>query len=465
MSGRRISGWLLPMALLLVSFIGCNLFNPSGEGGDEDADADGLIAEGEECMRDQDFVCAYDAFSAALAEDSSKSLAWHGLIKATVGRDSLPITELIRRALDLGDMKADSAMPFLNENDSVKNRFYRPLLRLQFLITKFKKRDSLGRTDGVFRASREDNDLLVVSNLGLILKLADLNRDTIIDSRDNLLKGAFDSLKTGGIKPSVISADSFLVSSSGEPDTTGKVDSQKVSDFNTFIQGMSEDVETNRTILKEAVATAGTTTTDTGEESIDAKIDKFLDAAGGSLVFWKLNDFADNDGDGCVDEEIWGDSVDNDGDGLVDEDARASYIFPGLFWTPTPASYGVTFARAPEDGIYNDRVSIEGKLFSDVKSMPGTDDANGFFQWADIGGLLKGRTKLFQDMKWIKVDTTATFRDIQNQYPTETLEELMSRARNKIRLDLLNDSTLTPQSRKDKGIATIGGCWSKAVIK
>lgn len=465
MSSRRLSRLSLSaVAMVGAVLFGCNLFNPSGEGESNDTDADGLVATGEECMRAQDFSCAYDAFSEALAKDSANSLAWHGLIKATVERDSLPITELIRRALDLGDMKSDSAMPFLKENDSVKNRFYRPLLRLQSLISRFKKRDSLGLTDGVFKASREDNDLLVASNLGLVLKLADLNRDTIIDARDNLLKGAFDSLKSGGIKPSVISADSFLTSSSGKPDTTGKVDSQKVSDFNTFIQGMSEDVETNRSILKQAVTTSGTKT-DTGEESIDSKIDKFLDAAGGSIVFWKLNDFQDNDGDGCVDEEIWGDSVDNDGDGLVDEDARASYLFPGLFWTPTPASYGVTFARAPEDGIYNDRVSIEGMRSTDVKAVPGTDDANGFFQWADIGGLSKGRTKLFQNLTWVKVDTTATFREIQKQYPNEKPVDQISRARNKIRLDLLNDSTLTPQARKDKGIATIGGCWSKAVIK
>ena len=40
-----------------------------------------------------------------------------------------------------------------------------------------------------------------------------------------------------------------------------------------------------------------------------------------SVSFYKLGDGIDNDGDGCVDEEIL-DGYDNDGDGYVDEDLR-----------------------------------------------------------------------------------------------------------------------------------------------
>ena len=363
MTGRRISGWLLPLALFLATFVGCNIFNPSGKGGGDDGDADGLIAVGEQCMRDKDFDGAYDAFSKALAQDSSKSLAWHGLAKAMVARDSLPITELIRRAKDLGGLKAGDSLPFLNEGDSVKNRFYRPLLRLQSIITAFRVRDSLGRTDGVYKASREGTDLLIASNLGLILKLGDLNRDTTFDTRDNLLKGAFDSLSSGGIKPNAIAADSFLSTGvDGTPDTTGTVNTQKVADFNNFVQGMGNDVETNRTILKQ-VASTSKPSTDTSEEDVNTKIDKFLDQAGGSIIFWKLNDSLDNDGDGCIDEEVWGDKIDNDGDGITDEDARASYLFSGIRHDHEPALRERARRRHPQRPVPHRRRQHEGRLW------------------------------------------------------------------------------------------------------
>lgn len=445
MSGRRFSAWLIPLGLVLAAFVGCNLFNPSGTSDTEDADADGLISIGEQRMREKDFAGAYEAFSAALAEDSSKSLAWHGLAKAVIARDSLPITELIRRAKELGELKAGDSMPFLNEGDSVKNRFYRPLLRLQSILMSFQKRDSLGLTDGVYASSREGNDLLIASNLGLVLKLGDLNRDTIINERDNLLKGVFDSMSTGGISPSAVSPDSFL-SSSG--DTTGTVDQQKVSDFNTFLEGMGTDVETNKTILEQVAAASGTSD---DSESVSAKIDEFLSSAGNSIVFWKINDSLDNDGDGCVDEEIWGDSVDNDGDDIIDEDARVSYIIPGL-----PKTSGTVFAVAPDDGIRNDRVNSGTGLH-----VAGVDDADsGVFQRTTDPTLPLRRTKAFQNLTWVDFtesgDTawTNTLKD----YPSETRDEQVTRTRNRIRLMLL--ATPMPD-RVAVGAKHVGGCWKK----
>lgn len=444
MSGHRFSGWpILPLLFLIAAFVGCNLFNPSGEGGAEGDDADGLIATGEQLMRDKDFAGAYDAFSKALASDSSKSLAWHGLAKASIARDSMPITELIRRAKDLGNLKAGDSMPFLKEGDSAKNRFYRPLLRLQSILMRFQQRDSLGRTDGVYASSREANDLLIASNLGLVLKLSDLNRDTIINARDNLLKGAFDSMSSGGIKPSVISADSFL-STSG--DTSGAVNTQKVADFNTFLEGMGADVETNKTILKQV--TSGQTETDTA--SINAKIDQFLSTAGGSIVFWKINDSLDNDGDGCVDEEVWGDSLDNDGDGIIDEDARASYIIPGL-----PKAPGTVFARAPDDGIRNDRLNAATGLF-----VLGVDDADsGVFTRSTYDSLYaKGRTKAFQNNVWVDLKTDTAWTNTLKDFPNENETDQATRTKNRIRLQILAHPI---DQRVSEGAKRVGGCWTK----
>lgn len=457
MAPRPIS--MVQLACLGLTLFGlgaCNLFNPSGEG-ELDGDATDLVAVGEARMRDRDFQGAYEAFAKALEADPRASLAWHGLSKASVARDSLPITELIRRAQELGDLKPGDKMPFLTEADSVKNRFYKPLLRLQAILTRFRVRDSMGATDGVYRYKRSETDLLIAANLGLVMKLGDLNRDTLFDSRDNLLKGAFDSISSGGIKPSAISADSFLTTGvDGTPDTTGAVSPQKVADFNTFLGGMSEDLESNRAVIKDAIKTAAvplkdstdsTTTTPEEEEDLNAKIDNFLESAGGAIVFWKLNDSLDNDGDGCIDEEVWGDQKDNDGDGIVDEDARASYLFPGL--VPTP---GMPFARAPDDGIRNDRNRTVG---DSVKSVAGTDDDDsGFFVWADD----KGRTRAFASLVWADPTLDSVHARVLRENPTKSAQENLEKTRNTIRLQIL---ALPPSRRIVEGAARVGGCWLK----
>lgn len=457
MARRRFS--MVPLACLgltLFGFGACNLFNPSGEG-ELNGDAADLVAVGEARMRDRDFQGAYEAFSKALESDPRTSLAWHGLSKASVARDSLPVTELIRRAQDLGSLKAGDKMPFLTESDSVKNRFFKPLLRLQDILNRFRTRDSLGLTDGIYRYQRSETDLLIAANLGLVLKLGDLNRDTLFDSRDNLLKGAFDSLSTGGIKPSAISADSFLsTGADGTPDTTGEVSPQKVADFNSFLGGMSEDIETNRSVLKDAIKTAAkpaadttdtTSTTPEEEEDLNAKIDNFLENAGGAIVFWKLNDSTDNDGDGCIDEEVWGDKMDNDGDGIVDEDARASYLFPGL--VPTA---GMAFGRAPDDGIRNDRNRILG---DSVKFVVGTDDNDsGFFVWANASG----RTNAFASLIWRDPKLDSVYTRIVRENPTKTPAEQLEKTRNTIRLQIL---ALKPARRLTEGASRVGGCWLK----
>jgi hypothetical protein len=42
---------------------------------------------------------------------------------------------------------------------------------------------------------------------------------------------------------------------------------------------------------------------------------------GNSVTFYQMADKIDNDGDGCIDEELR-DGIDNDGDGIIDEDTK-----------------------------------------------------------------------------------------------------------------------------------------------
>lgn len=66
----------------------------------------------------------------------------------------------------------------------------------------------------------------------------------------------------------------------------------------------------------------GTGTEKVGDSAV-AQVKKFIQDAGSLVVIFKVFDREDNDGDGCVDEELL-DGIDNDGDGRADEDSRGA---------------------------------------------------------------------------------------------------------------------------------------------
>ena len=59
------------------------------------------------------------------------------------------------------------------------------------------------------------------------------------------------------------------------------------------------------------------------DDSAVTQVKKFIQDAGSTVVIYKVFDGMDNDGDGCIDEELL-DGIDNDGDGRADEDSRGA---------------------------------------------------------------------------------------------------------------------------------------------
>ena len=64
-------------------------------------------------------------------------------------------------------------------------------------------------------------------------------------------------------------------------------------------------------------------------QKVTQNMDSVIGSLGNAVTFYQFGDGKDNDGDGCVDEEIL-DGKDNDGDGFVDEDARLNNVAPYL---------------------------------------------------------------------------------------------------------------------------------------
>jgi hypothetical protein len=56
-------------------------------------------------------------------------------------------------------------------------------------------------------------------------------------------------------------------------------------------------------------------------EKVTENMDSVITSLGNAVTFYQFGDMKDNDGDGCIDEEVM-DGKDNDGDSFTDEDAR-----------------------------------------------------------------------------------------------------------------------------------------------
>jgi len=98
-----------------------------------------------------------------------------------------------------------------------------------------------------------------------------------------------------------------------------------VKDINKTIDNFDGDFKEVENVLG---GLGLTTSEDPDSPSLKDEIDKYKAYAS----FYKLGSHIDEDGDGCVDEELL-DGLDNDGDGFISENARLSPIDPNdLFW-------------------------------------------------------------------------------------------------------------------------------------
>lgn len=130
------------LACLAGLFASCNILNPMGTG-DYPDDADAHIDLGQRALRRLDFVEADSQFTTALREDPTKSLAYQGLAKATLGADSFKISELVKLADSIGSASDDRKLQILAEKDSTWiNRIYRPLMRVEGIYERLTERDT-----------------------------------------------------------------------------------------------------------------------------------------------------------------------------------------------------------------------------------------------------------------------------------------------------------------------------------
>lgn len=278
--------------LFSTFFVGCNIFNPSGDVSIKSSDTELLISEGQLNFRDGDYEKAARRFSAALKNDSTKSEAWYGLAKANLYKNGGdPFT------LALTEIRKGSSIPLMDLDSAETNIQYKAIKSALSPLNELARRDTLTQKNPRLRLS---DRIVIYSNFSASY--------AILDYAASILRFR---IKTGfGI--SISKRKNSIKIDAGALYQKALSDSSLQKNFNTEMDSLESNISD---LVNEIYPTLS--------DIVDSAqmIDSAANLLDASLLFYRLGDAIDNDGDGCVDEEIL-DGIDNDRDGLIDEDLR-----------------------------------------------------------------------------------------------------------------------------------------------
>lgn len=328
----------LTLLLMLLLIASCNLFNPTGSRTPSSSDADALILEGYLQYQNGNYEKASDMFEKAIKADSTKSEAWLGLAKSTLYEYEVNPFELIPYfKVDEGEI------PFMGVPDDFVTRYYEGISKTLSVIDELVNRDTLTSLYNAYTKATEANDSLSASLVDFGEEYGDkLNQFPLSDKKivfPNFSIG-FGILSMADILISFKQAtlgytpDLFINQETGEPEfevdnlyNSALEDSALISTFNESLLDLTDNMDLLASSILPSVLSwsndsgaflGGDSSEYVGniEDALNEQIEN-LDV----VAFYQIGDKRDNDGDGCVDEEIL-DGKDNDNDALVDEDLR-----------------------------------------------------------------------------------------------------------------------------------------------
>ncbi len=325
-------GWLAPAGLALL-LAGCNIFKAAI--GIEANTPDEHILEGQADLQKADYPAALAEFEAAIDGDSSKSEAYYGAAKAALLQQHINMFQLMQ-SFQNNDGKS---IPFLGEPDSIKDKIFVANRGINKYLGPLVEREKAGKSDGRISSRRFSADYALASAIEAVLSLADFNGDGRINAKDNILNGIIDFTD-----PTKLNPDSIMANLADLKNDTAKIQalnglldksqdllakSDKAIDL--FLNGVLDKKDSAVGGACAAADTAcqkiqdqvkGVNKEQVGDSAI-TQVKKFIQDAGSTVVIYKVFDKQDNDGDGCLDEELL-DGIDNDGDGKIDEDSRGA---------------------------------------------------------------------------------------------------------------------------------------------
>ena len=444
----------VPLFLAAAGLFSCNIFAPAGPSAPPKDAADAWVDLGQRALQDKNFAEAFADFARALSLDSSKSLAYQGLAKAELGKDSFPISRLVRLGDSITAAPDTQKISFLlGMGDAELNKIYRPLMRVARTYQTLARMEQTGHSDHAFAFHLVQNELSAILAGRSYFLLVDANSDTLISPSEIATARLLKLTATGLV------LDPTQLAKLAATDSTGKIPDSVVTALNqvfTSVSNLAADTATISQIAAGANGDTASAATALSNRGLD-----FLHSLGSSTSMFLVNDSLDNDGDGCVNEEIYGDGLDNDGDSLVDEDARISLRSPG-----SPVAGALAFT-APPEGFLHDQLQLAGGRLALVS---GNDEILAR-TWADGSGLLS----LYQGLRWVRWDDPSVGNDTiwsrvvrENGYTAATVKsspdyvQIRTLGIIEVRKKVL---ALQPDaSRILLGKKIVGGCWDHVAL-
>lgn len=308
---------ILAKSFMLIALVvlvgGCNIFEWS-----DSEDAETLIAEGQQHMRDAEYDEAAAKFAEAMAEEPNNSDARYYHAKAVIhgsGENALTIAAEIE-----DDNRSDGDdLPFTGQEwpHQRANRLYQAVnMAYEDLLPVYN-----GEATGTIGRDDIDGDLGVVAGVKGCLMFRDTDTNGVINASDYDLDVEWDNTRGGFAVTNLrgfIASTSAGVSPRSQPGLAAAdpIPPGIVGLVNFIIENIVTIVELARDIIMD-IATEGF--------GLDPQeVEDFLDEVILMAPLYYIDDDLDNDGNNGADEETI-DGIDNDGDGLVDEDSNGTW--------------------------------------------------------------------------------------------------------------------------------------------
>lgn len=395
----RFPAWAsLGAALLLAGCLGQNPVKGPEVPVDSKALAQLTLDSADALVNQEKFTEAMVYYERAIALDSNLSRAYFGYAKAVSFHYRMDVQGLLA---DLEAAGTGNIGAFLDHPDSVLTHRLQAASRINRMLDALIHRDTLSTnanplTDGKVKRDAIGVDHALYKLVYVLTSINDLDRNDTLDSRDrvyyNLAPGLLGNLDSLAEQ---VKTDTLLQSA---------------------INHQILELQSGLTDLQGLLSQIGAVP-DTGSAHNEAKnqMDSTVASLGVTLPFYQFGDRKDNDGDGCIDEELI-DSLDNDLDGFVDEDARLMVA----------------------DGVNNDHAGAVDDAAENLAGSVLSPSASYLVAFVALSG---------QGQDWVKIKKGAANMNVRLRIQKDSLA-LSSRA------------VLPGYAAKlDSAKALVGGCW------
>ena len=424
--------WRIALTAAL-GIAGCNLFNPTQSVDIASNDAAALTYEGYLHYQKTEYGMAREYFERGIRADSAYSEAWYGYAKAVASmQPGLNPFELVKLTKSTA---TDPFGPIYAMNDKEAAILNAGIDSVMMVLDVFIYRDTSGLTDKRVRFPQfaDSYSILSMVRAGLIARDVKVGLSEIFyadstgihfdlshfGSNTQKAMQLMDAMAkmAEGAKANTAMGASLIKGMM--PDSSAEWFTDKA--FNDMVVGASNLIIDGNDRLQQTDA---------------SRIDVFLNIGNG----------VDDDGDGCVDEEIK-DGFDNDGDGEVDEDVRSESVMV-LETDITKLSFDGKKDFIPVRELKMVGIYENGGVDIDMNGKAGVDDP---YEWNYAQKEVKARKQNNNHLLQFITPDFYTMYFLGLDF--ETRIALKEKIRHDTDIDHL-------QFDLDARKASIGGCWN-----